>query len=196
MDTPSVCILFRFQVMKLALGLGGCHGDSSQLPTPHRPSSSSRQPFWARKERSGIPLLFLLLCREDIQLRVLWCYLIWLSPPGRGQWLATNPGGFLFALLYQLIIPRGDQRKEKKKNGIRVTSMLFIFYHLWQGQQRDAVFFPSLTLPLMSSSYCWADLTAYWYRHQKYLPSHSRLWIDSSSIISTFTSARALPPGA
>ena len=159
MDTPSVCILFSFQVMKLALGLGGCHGDPSQLPTPHRPSSSSRQPFWARKERSGIPLLFLLLCREEIQLRVLWCYLIWLSPPGSGQWLATNPGGFLFALLYQLIIPRGDQRKEEKKWNQGNVHVIYILSSL--ARSAEGCSFLSFSDPsfnviflLLSRSYC------------------------------------------
>lgn len=55
---PSVRVLFSFQVMKLALGLGGCHGDASHLPTPHWPLSSSQQPFWARKERSDLALCF------------------------------------------------------------------------------------------------------------------------------------------
>jgi hypothetical protein len=62
-----------------------------------------------------------------------------------------NSGIFLFGLLYELIMSSGNQRK--KKNGIKVTSMLFIFDHTFQAQQRDAVLFLSLTLPLMSSSY-------------------------------------------
>ena len=158
--------------MKLALGLGGCHGDASPLPTPHRPSSSSRQPFWARKERSGVALCFSFFAGRGFSWEHFDAYLIQVFALGRGQRLTKKKKKKkiqeVFCLpccvswLFQAVI-----REKRKKNGIRVASMLSIFYHLWQGQQRNAFLFLPLTLHLMSSSYCWANLTTYWYHHQK-----------------------------
>ena len=157
--------------MKLALGLGGCHGDASPLPTPHRPSSSSRQPFWARKERSGVALCFSFFAGRGFSWEHFDAYLIQVFALGRGQRLAKKKKKsrrfFVCLVVLANYSKQWSEKKEKKKNGIRVASMLSIFYHLWQGQQRNAFLFLPLTLHLMSSSYCWANLTTYWYHHQK-----------------------------
>lgn len=49
---PPFVSCFEFPGDETGLGLGGCHGDASQLPSSHRPLSfSQQQPLWARQGR-------------------------------------------------------------------------------------------------------------------------------------------------
>lgn len=53
-----------------------------------------------------------------------------------------------------IVLTNYPKRRSEGKKGIRVASVLFVFYHFCQGEQGGAVFFLSLTLHLMTSSYC------------------------------------------
>lgn len=185
--------------MKLALGLGGCHGDASQLPTPHRPSSSSRQAFWARKERSGVALCFSFFAGRGFSWERFDAYLIQVFALGRGQRLAKKKKKsrrFFVCLVLANYSKQLSEKKEKKKRNQDNIHVIYILSPLARSAE-ECIFISSsdpsfnVIFLLLSKSYHLLISPS-----KNISPSHSRLWIDSSSILSTFTSARALPPGA
>lgn len=105
---PPFVSCFEFPGDETGLGLGGCHGDASQLPSSHRPLSfSQQQPLWARQGRevclwalySPTPIF---LWGMGFQPRALMSFNPGCST-GIGEEesdLAKSPGGFLFGLLY------------------------------------------------------------------------------------------------